>query len=137
MNKKLSTLGLSILLLVSGCNNNVSSSSTTSSSTISSSSSSSSVFKGYVDLADAYSNTINYGLQLTDRPITSYAEIYTDQMFYFDITRTGFVELDSDEGYLHSFTTKHVGDDNTVKEMVLYGRVAPVDYLKELELKTI
>ena len=95
MNKKLSTLGLSILLLVSGCNNNVSSSSTTSSSTISSSSSSSSVFKGYVDLADAYSNTINYGLQLTDRPITSYAEIYTDQMFYFDITRTGFVSLPS------------------------------------------
>lgn len=137
MKKQLSTLGLSILLLVSGCNNNVSSSSTTSSSTISSSSSSSSVFKGYVDLADAYSNTINYGLQLTDRPITSYAEIYTDQMFYFDITRTGFVELDSDLGYLHSFTTKHIGDDNTVKEMVLYGRVAPVDYLKELELKTI
>jgi hypothetical protein len=125
-------------MLISGCNNTSSTSSKVSSSSeITSTSSSSSVFKGYVDLADAYSNTKNYALELKGIDSNRYAEIYLDNLFYTDITREGFVELPTDEGYLHSISSEIIGDNTAIKRMVVYGRSAPIDYLKELETKTI
>ena len=128
---------LTSIMLISGCNNTSSTQSTSSSSSITSTSSSSSIFKGYVDFADAYSNTKNYALELKGIDSNHYAEIYLDNLFYTDITRVGFVELPNDEGYVHAISSEIIGDYSSNKRMVVYGRSASTDYLKDLEAKTI
>ena len=126
------------IMLISGCNNTSSTQNISSSSIITNtSSSSSSIFKGYVDFADAYSNTKNYALELKGIDSNHYAEIYLDNLFYTDITRVGFVELPNDEGYLHAISSEIFGDYSSNKRMVVYGRSSTTDYLKELEAKTI
>ena len=97
------------IMLISGCNNTSSTQNISSSSIITNtSSSSSSIFKGYVDFADAYSNTKNYALELKGIDSNHYAEIYLDNLFYTDITRVGFVELPNDEGYCEQTQTERV-----------------------------
>ena len=125
------------LLALGGCGTKESSSSSISSSKIESTSSSSSVFKGYVDLAEAYSNTVNYGLKVAGSGSKDYVEVFTNNMFYFDMNKVGFVELKEDEGYLHSFTTKNVGTEFIEREMVVYGRTSGLEYLDELKERTL
>lgn len=128
------------LIALSGCGTKDSSSSSLSSSSSkieSTSSTSSSVFKGYIDLAEAYSNTTEYGLKLSRQFSKDYAEVYTRNMFYYDMSKVGFVELENDEGYLHSFTTKNVGVETVEREMVVYGRSSGLDYMDTLKEKTI
>ena len=64
-NKKIILSAIAMLLTLSGCGGTSSSSTVTnsssSSSLIQSTSSSSSVFEGYVDFLEAFSNTVNYG----------------------------------------------------------------------------
>lgn len=140
-NKKILFSALMLSLMISGCRVESSSSinnSSTSSSYITSTSSSSSVFKGYVDFLEAFSNTVYYGLQLDSKENTDrYLEFYLEDLYYFDVTKRGYVELDSDPGYIHGMTTKNVGTTTTSYEMVVYGRSTYSSNLKSLEATTV
>ena len=84
-NKKILFSALMLSLMISGCRVESSSSinnSSTSSSYITSTSSSSSVFKGYVDFLEAFSNTVYYGLQLdSEENKDRYLEFYLETAF--------------------------------------------------------
>ena len=140
-NKKILFSALMLSLMISGCRVESSSSinnSSTSSSYITSTSSSSSVFKGYVDFLEAFSNTVYYGLQLDSKENRDrYLEFYLEDLYYFDVTKRGYVELDSDPGYIHGMTTKNVGTTTTSYEMVVYGRSTYSSNLKSLEATTV
>ena len=131
---KLILTSLISLLTISGCGVKDSSSSMSSSSKTDSTSS---VFKGYVDLSEAYSNTTQYALKVTGSESKDYVEIYLDDMFYFDMNKIGFVELEEDEGFLHSFTTINTSNEIISREMVVYGRTSGLEYLDELKEKTL
>ena len=140
-NKKIILSAIAMLLTLSGCGGTSSSSTATnsssSSSLIQSTSSSSSVFEGYVDFLEAFSNTVNYGLKLNTTNYDRYLEFYLEDLYYFDIKKTGYVELDSDPGYIHEFTTKNIGTNVVDYEMVVYGRSTYSSNYKTLEANTL
>ena len=113
--KKMFITLLAFGLVLSGCNNKVSSSNTTTSSSSkieNTVSSSSSVFKGYVELDEAFSNTVYYGLVRNVEKENPCLEVWTEDMYYNNYYGQGFVELDTDPGYLHAFNTVYY-DENT------------------------
>ena len=154
--KKIFISTLAVGLLLAGCNNsnsysvsnnsNISSSfnssltsnsSVTSSITSSTSSSSSFVFEGYVDLVEAIANTEEYGLIRSTDSVRPCTEIYTKDMYYNDFFHEGYVELDSDLGYIHGFTTELKNYESAESVMRVYGRNAYTENLSVLKERSI
>ena len=138
-NKILFSLVLA-LVMSTGCNNSNSTSqnesnvnSSNSSLIVSSeSSSSSSVFKGYVDIFEAFANTQHYGIRY-DTNYTVYLEIYNGEMYYMPFMSQNYIILDSDPNFAHSFTTRRLSDDVIDMTIDVYGRAGSKNDIKTFE----
>ena len=95
------------------------------------------MFTGYVDLEEALVNTKEYALMKSIDSVRPCTEIYTDDMYYNDLFREGYVELDSDPGYLHGFTTVFKNQETYESVMNIYGRNAYTDNLSVFEERTL
>lgn len=124
--KKLLSMMLT-LFIISGCGSTSTSSSSTTSNSLSSS-----IFNGYVDLGDAYDNTQYYGLKYNEDYLY-YLEIYNKEMFYSVFDNKGYIVLDNDPDFIHSFSTQRISDESVDFEMNVYGRFASANSLTRFE----
>ena len=141
MKKKYISLLLPVLFCFSsGCNNTALDNSTsnsynsiTTSFNSSSSSSSSSIFEGYKDLDVVISNTRYYGLRYPNRE-DIYIEINLPDLYYITYSNIGYVVIDEDPNYLHSFTTYYEENSETIDLcMDVHGRATIKEDISYLE----
>lgn len=92
-----------------------------------------SIFEGYVSLDEAIANTKYYEVRNDGSEARLTIETYLPDMYYNVISRGGYLEIDSDKGYIHGFDiVTHFEDDTLKYDMNVYGRNGLKENIEDL-----